>query len=187
MSAANLILAAESDGLCLALRPDGRLSVRGDRAALANWSDTLRQHKPEIVEALTQSASLASHWLLHFADHDPLEVFTTPAASHSEVLALYPEAIAAEPCKPGAIAERLLAAEDETSIRRWLVSIGENDEGAAAELLDLCRHDNAAKGYFLARSVSVCALEGAPGDRQPRCKDYRPGPISFSPQKGAAR
>ena len=41
--------------------------------------------------------ALSRAWLLHFPDCDPLEVWTSPPATHGEALALYPEAIAAVP------------------------------------------------------------------------------------------
>lgn len=39
----------------------------------------------------------ARAWLLHFSDRDPMEVWTAPPATHDEILALYPDAVAAEP------------------------------------------------------------------------------------------
>lgn len=39
----------------------------------------------------------ALRWLIHFLDRDPLEVIFAPAASHAEVLAAEPDAVAAEP------------------------------------------------------------------------------------------
>ena len=37
------------------------------------------------------------HWLLHFADREPLEVYCNPDATHAEILERYPGALAAEP------------------------------------------------------------------------------------------
>lgn len=39
----------------------------------------------------------ARAWLLHFAGRDPLEVWRSPAVTHAEALAGYPDAVAAEP------------------------------------------------------------------------------------------
>ena len=39
----------------------------------------------------------AGTWMMHFPDREPLEVWTSPPATHGEALALYPEAIAAVP------------------------------------------------------------------------------------------
>ncbi len=40
-------------------------------------------------------------WLVHFSDRNPLEVAFSPEATHSEVLRLYPDALAAEPIATG--------------------------------------------------------------------------------------
>lgn len=39
-------------------------------------------------------------WLIHFADRNPLEVAFSPPARHGEVLADYPDALAAQPIEP---------------------------------------------------------------------------------------
>lgn len=41
--------------------------------------------------------AIARAWLLHFSDRDPMEVWTAPPATHDEILALYPDAVAAVP------------------------------------------------------------------------------------------
>lgn len=38
----------------------------------------------------------------------------------------------------------------------WAQSIGETDDGALAELLDLCRRDADALAYYLGRAASHC-------------------------------
>ncbi len=48
-------------------------------------------------------------WMVHFADRDPLEVAFSPEASHGDVLAFYPAALAAEPAD---LATRLPAASE---------------------------------------------------------------------------
>ena len=37
------------------------------------------------------------HWLIHFADREPMEVYFNPDASFDKVMAGYPDALAAEP------------------------------------------------------------------------------------------
>ncbi|GHU03557.1 hypothetical protein FACS1894158_02220 [Betaproteobacteria bacterium] len=92
----------------------------------------------------------ACRWLIHFADRDSLEVSITPAATHAEVLAQYPAAVAAEPFTPAARAPAdTLSAADERSIREWLSSIGESDMSICDVVLDQSRHDVAARDYFL--------------------------------------
>ncbi|MCC2866310.1 MAG: hypothetical protein LK562_00715 [Candidatus Accumulibacter phosphatis] len=63
-------------------------------------------------------------WLLHFADREPLTVAFSPAATHAEVLAIYPDALAAEP----------------------------DDEATIDDVLTLCRHDDDARVYYLGRA-----------------------------------
>jgi hypothetical protein len=48
-------------------------------------------------EAVPQTQTPARHWLLHYPDQNPREVFRSPPATHAEVLADNPSAIAAEP------------------------------------------------------------------------------------------
>lgn len=56
MNALEVIAAARAVGLTL--RPDGdRLTVRGPRAAALPLLDTLREHKPAILAALTDEAA----------------------------------------------------------------------------------------------------------------------------------
>lgn len=43
------------------------------------------------------SLPAAQAWLIHFLERDPLEVHFIPEATHGEVLAAYPDAVAAEP------------------------------------------------------------------------------------------
>ena len=53
--------------------------------------------KGDIPASDTATAIRATRWLLHFTDRDLLEVLFAPAADHAEVLADYPDAVAAEP------------------------------------------------------------------------------------------
>ena len=47
--------------------------------------------------AATADATPHYRWILHFPDHDPVEAGFSPEATHAEVLALHPDAVAAEP------------------------------------------------------------------------------------------
>jgi hypothetical protein len=98
------------------------------------------------------AAEARQFWLLHFADREPLAVAFSPEASHTEALASYPSALAAEPIEqgrrqPGAP----LAGDQETAIRSWLAAIGETDQEAIAEVLTRCRYDDDARAYYLGR------------------------------------
>ena len=45
----------------------------------------------------TKSATASRWWLIHYPDGAPVEVWTSPLATHAEILERHPEAIAVEP------------------------------------------------------------------------------------------
>lgn len=51
----------------------------------------------EIPPQETKPATVSRWWLIHYPDREPVEVWTSPPATHVDVLADRPEAIAAEP------------------------------------------------------------------------------------------
>lgn len=57
----------------------------------------------EINQAANDPASDARHfrWLIHFPDRDPVETTCLPEPTHAEVLAFYPDAVAAIPIPCG--------------------------------------------------------------------------------------
>jgi hypothetical protein len=74
----------------------------------------------------------------------------SPAVSHAETLASYPEALAAEPIEPGRRQpDALLTARQEGMIRAWLGQIDETDGEIVASVLQQCRHDEDARAYYL--------------------------------------
>ncbi|MFO7703566.1 MAG: hypothetical protein R6V43_00280 [Halopseudomonas sp.] len=114
MNPTTMIKAAQADGLELEL--DGsNLKLKGGIATIEKWMTVLARNKPALLECLAD-AIVAHHWVLHFADREMLEVHFNPAQSHSETLAQYPDALAAEPVpeKP----EPLLACSDCFGYRR---------------------------------------------------------------------
>lgn len=96
MTPATIIREAQADGVILALTTAGTIKATGDGAAVTRWLTTIREHKREIIETLAGTVT-SRGWLLHFADREILEVPFSPAKSHSETLAQYPDALAAEP------------------------------------------------------------------------------------------
>jgi hypothetical protein len=52
------------------------------------------RNKPELLAVLSATCG---RWLLHFIDCDPREIACSPPATHAEVFALYPDAVAAQP------------------------------------------------------------------------------------------
>jgi hypothetical protein len=92
-------------------------------------------------------------WLLHFPDREPLTVACTPPATHAEILAAYPDALAAEPIATGRRQpDALLSGDQEAAIRVWLAQVDETDEAIIAAVLALCRHDGDARAYYLGRA-----------------------------------
>jgi hypothetical protein len=97
-------------------------------------------------------------WLLHFPDREPLTVACTPPATHAEILAAYPDALAAEPIATGRRQpDALLSGDQEAAIRVWLAAIGETDEATVAEVLTRCRQDEEVRRYFLDRAGAIVA------------------------------
>lgn len=133
-------------------------------------------------------------WLLHFADRNPLTVAFSPAATHAEVLDMYPSALAAEPIEPGRqLPDTLLAGDQEAAVLAWLSEIGETDQAIVAEVLRQCRQDEEARQYFLGlagagpqieddrRCCSQClnlrsgvCVVARPGGRVSAIRGYRP-------------
>ena len=98
MSARDLIHQAFADGVRLSLSDAGRLRYTGPEDAVERWLPAIRDSKPAIIAALSPTPDTpARHWLLHFPDREPVEVFCTPPANLDQILADNPDALAAEP------------------------------------------------------------------------------------------
>ena len=124
----------------------------GAKSDHGNSSRNSKNSSSNPCEQQTESRS----WLLHFPDREPLTVAFTPAASHTEALASYPSALAAEPIEPGRRQPGApLAGGQETAIRSWLAAIGETDQEAVAEVLTRCRQDADVRRYFLGRAGAI--------------------------------
>ncbi len=92
------------------------------------------------------------------AYRDPLKVSVSLPASHAEVPASYPDAIAAEPFEAGTGRQASLATGDqEAAIRAWLAQIGETDETTIDEVVTRCRNDSDARAYYLGRARHATA------------------------------
>ena len=57
MNPATIIFDAQADGVILALAGHEAVKVRGDRGAVSRWLPAIRDHKREIIQALTLAAS----------------------------------------------------------------------------------------------------------------------------------
>ena len=60
MNAETIIRAAENDGLRLALTDGGTVKCSGPKRMTERWAPQLRQHKAEIVAALTAASDIDS-------------------------------------------------------------------------------------------------------------------------------
>ena len=138
-------------------------------------------------------------WLIHFADREPVEGTFSPMATHAEVLAHWPGAVAAEPMpeKPG----RAMTDSEAAMLRALVTAIYQDDtdddrnEAVAAALAD---PDNALACYRAIssergltpadnddrRTCRQCSnLRGAtcsvatPGGKLSSQRGYRPGAL----------
>ena len=172
MIPAAIIREAQADGVRLTLSPTGTIKANGDGAAVDHWLPTIRKHKAEIVETLQQAANdpASPHWmwLIHFADREPLASTFSPEATHAEVLAQFPDAVAAEPAvNSTGDALPALTAEDETAIRVWLALIEETDPATIAEVIGQCQQDADARHYFTRRAAAeLSKSDPYPDDRR---------------------
>lgn len=101
MTPATIIREAQSEGVRLALSPTGTIKATGDGAAVNRWLAVIREHKAEIIDVLKvgagDTATASRWWLVHYPDGAPVEVRTSPPATHTEIMERHPNAIAAEP------------------------------------------------------------------------------------------
>jgi hypothetical protein len=93
-------------------------------------------------------------WRIHYPDRDLVEVACCPEATHAEILAWHPDAVAAEPFTPTIRQPSApLTAEGEDEILAWLRSIEETDLEIISEVLDCCQRDADVRNYFLGRAM----------------------------------
>jgi hypothetical protein len=105
MTAAAVLRDSAVDGVTLSLSATGTIKATGEKSAVARWLATIKENKVEILTLLSEAASKnpcpeGSLWLLHFTDRPP-DCGLSPSATHAEVLASYPDALAAEPIEAG--------------------------------------------------------------------------------------
>ena len=116
------------------------------------------------VAEVAEVAAPCYRWRVHFPDRDPLEVCFSPEASHAEVVALYPTALAAEAIEPGRQPQGEPLTEVQASeLRTWLApAISDGDDG-----LRTCRQCSNLRG-------GVCSV-ARPGGIVSAIRGYRPG------------
>lgn len=110
---------------------------------------------PHSAHGENSQGAAAPAWLLHFPDADSKEVHFIPAATHAQVLADYPDAVAAEPFTPTIRQPSApLTTSDETAIRAWLTLIEETDPATIAEVIGQCQRDAEARDYLIGRAAA---------------------------------
>lgn len=96
MMAPDFLTQIRASGLSVKLDGD-RLQVWPGSRLTPELSETIRTHKPDIVEALGVASWC---WWLAFSESEHLITYHHPSASRAEVLEKYPRALVAEPFEP---------------------------------------------------------------------------------------
>ena len=60
MTAADLLREVHREGIQLEATDNGNIRIRGDGNAIAKWTSAIKQHKPELLDALSAWATLES-------------------------------------------------------------------------------------------------------------------------------
>ncbi len=109
MTAEAILRSTAAAGVTLSLSAAGTIKAAGEQAAVSCWLAPIRENKAVIIALLAKdtAAAVSWRWLIHFSNRGPLEAAFSPEATHGEVLAIYRDALAAEPIEPGR--ERLAA------------------------------------------------------------------------------
>jgi hypothetical protein len=90
-------------------------------------------------------------WRIVLATGEEKILTTSPPATLEELKALYPEAFSIEPYQRQVKRpERPLTPEEERTILAFLA--GEEDKETIAEVMEACRCDQEARGYYLRRA-----------------------------------
>ena len=154
------------------LDADGGLLLDTPKGVLTdNLIERIRQSKPFLIAELHAVATPKTHWLLHFPDRDPQEVVCHPEASHAEMLAWYPDTVAAEPSTPTIRQPSApMSAAQESAIRAWLALIEETDPTTVADVIERCRQDVNAREYFTGRAVAELPKPSPLSDDRRTCE-----------------
>ena len=96
MMAPDYLTQIRASGLHFKLDGD-RLQVWPRERLTDELSETIRAHKPDIVEALGVTSWC---WWLAFSESEHLITYHHPPATRAEVLAKYPRVLVAEPFEP---------------------------------------------------------------------------------------
>lgn len=172
MNPAAIIREARADGVNMALSPTGTIKATGRGVSVNRWLAVIREHKAEIIDALKVDAGdtpIASRWLFHLADREPMEVVFAPAVSHANALDCYPDAVAAElqtarPLRTPTKAE----AKEITALVLAVFASDSDDDRSEALAAALADPDGALLCYRTIAGERGLALPDADDDRR-RC------------------
>lgn len=137
--------------------------TRGERETRASKGSSPQSPQSPQSRTDTHNPGPVNRWLLHFTDHDPVDVTFSPPASHAEVLVHSPGAIAAEPLPevaPAPVPADLTALFD-ACVQAGLY--GEEDRAALPAMLAL--DPDGARGLIEAMHSRI--------GRCRRCRHYR--------------
>lgn len=151
MNAPELLGEARRAGITFMLPTPEKLVARGDKLQIEHLQPALAEHKIRILDALRQEdAEVATHWVLHNAQGEPLEVLCQPPASRLEVLSTHAGFLSAEIFTQKLTLPPLaLRADEILALRRWLAQIGESDPVLVEEVIRQCQTSQAAREGFL--------------------------------------
>jgi hypothetical protein len=139
--------------------------LAGDHSAQVGAGDTALEADPAIAYRA---------WLIHYPDRDPVQSYCTPPATHAEILASHPDAIAAEPFEPVQMRDiPVISAKDEQAIRSWLEHIGETDGATIGKVMTLCQQDQSARDYFTRRAAEELPKPDTYADDRRTCSQCR--------------
>ena len=97
MTLSALIRKRDTGNLATAIPAISATQLKGKAATVARIA-TVAVANPQTVRAANEPDKTVRYaWLIHFVDRDSIMVTFSPMANHAEVLACYPDAVAAEP------------------------------------------------------------------------------------------
>jgi hypothetical protein len=195
MGASELIQKLRATGLVLSVTDSGRLHVAPREALTDQTRALIRENRDTLLDVLRaddETASMVTSrlWLIHYTDRNPLEVACSPPATHAEILARHPDAIAAEPLAPfdpEAWEERAAIAEFDGGLSRDAaerLAWREDERRTCSQ----CANLKARRCQAAQRGEIVASRDYEPiRDLPRRCEGYAPGADDTDRQPGRGR
>ncbi|MGZ8256304.1 MAG: hypothetical protein ACXWTX_00885 [Gallionella sp.] len=153
MKAAQIIHAAQLDGVNVFLTVSGALKLSGAPDDTKNHAEKIRPVKDALIESIQHTPR--NFWAVRFADgREVAPICFTPAENWAGVLAAYPAMQAAAPlASPHPLRIPYdVPASSLALLRGWLRIIGETHPEAFNEVLRQCREEAGAHGYYMAQA-----------------------------------